>query len=284
MLVSANVKNATPQEILKSQLALLTLYKPKPIIKLVPKNIVPPKIQEPVNPPVNDITPKVINNEPLVFIYHTHTSESYIPVSGKDHVYPKGDIVKVGDRLAATLEEKYNINCIHTDQVHDQVPFRDSYTRSQVTILKYLKEYPSFKVVLDVHRDATPGVVARCTIKGQKTATIGIIVGSDKMGLPHPNWKKNLDFANKLAENMNLFYPGLNSRVLISDARYNQHLHDHALIIEFGDQNSTLDEVYRAADLFAEILAVTMNDEKTSSPTPSPSNPEPGPSETGQKF
>ena len=200
-------------------------------------------------------------NDPTVFIYHTHTSESYIPVSGKDHVYPKGDIVTVGSYIQQVLRVKYHIRTVCSETSHDQIPFRESYQRSQLTIKKYLQDYPTLKVLLDIHRDATPGINARCLINGQNTATIGIIVGSDKMGLPHPNWRKNYQFATKIAENMNLYYPGLNSRVLVSDARYNQHLHDHALIIEIGDQNSTLEEAYRAVDLFAGILVITLNQE-----------------------
>ena len=163
--------------------------------------------------------------------------------------------------MQQVLEEKYNIKSIHSGEIHDQIPFRESYQRSQTTIKNYLSEYPSIKVVLDVHRDAAPGVNARCMINDKSVATIGIIVGSDKMGLPHPNWRKNYQFASKLAENMNLYYPGLNSRVLTTECRYNQHLHDHALIIEMGDQNSTLEEAYRAVELFGGILAITLNQE-----------------------
>jgi stage II sporulation protein P len=204
----------------------------------------------------------VLAEVPSVLIYHTHTSESFIPVSGKDHrLNAKGDIVQVGEYLQKVLEEKYKVKCIHNEEIHDQYPFRDSYKRSQVTLIKCLKEYPSFKVVIDVHRDATPGVEATCSIQGKETATILLVIGSDKMGLPHPNWKKNLQFATKLTETMNLYYPGLSSGVIVSDARYNQHLHDHALIVEFGDQNSTLEQVNRAAELFAEILVITLDQE-----------------------
>ena len=277
--LAANVREANPQEILKSQLPLFALIKPQPI-KITPKivktepvqDLTPSKSPEPTNAPQD--VPKLAN-DPVVLIYHTHTSESYIPVSGKDHVYPKGDIVEVGSYLKQILEEKYGIKCVHADEIHDQIPFRLSYQRSQLTVIKYLKEYPSLKVVLDIHRDATPGVSAKCVIKGVETATIGIIVGTDAMGLSHPNWRKNYHFASKLGDAMNLYYPGLNSRVLKSEARYNQHLHDHALIIEFGDQYSELDDIHRAVEDFAEILALTLNgdvsaDTETSTPSPTP--------------
>jgi stage II sporulation protein P len=259
--LAGNIKATNPREILKAQMPLLALTPPQ----LIPIKIIPP----PVSPPKPEKIPEPVKEEPLpqapeapvVFIYHTHTSESYLPASGKEHLYPRGDIVLVGKHLQQVLLEKYNVKSVYSDEIHDQIPFRLSYQRSQVTIKKYLQEYPSIRAVLDIHRDATPGIKARCVINNQSTATIGIIVGSDKMGLPHPHWKVNYQFATRLAENMNLYYPSLNSRLLVSDARYNQHLNDHALILEIGDQNSTLEEAYRAVELLAGVLVITLNQE-----------------------
>jgi stage II sporulation protein P len=265
--LAANIKNTSPLEIIRTQLPLLALVKVQP--KMVPKLIpIPiqntpeitqqPPMPTPENQPINS-APKT-GGDPVVFIYHTHTSESYIPASGKDHLLnQKGDVVKAGTYLEQVLEEKYHLKCMHSEAIHDQFPFRDSYKRSQVTVINYLKQYPATKVVLDLHRDATPGLANSRVIKGQKCATIVTVVGSDKMGLPHPHWKENLEFAKKLNENMELFYPGLSNGIIISDARYNQHLHTHAILIEFGDQFSTLEEVYHAVDLFAEVLALTIN-------------------------
>jgi stage II sporulation protein P len=277
--LAANIKNASPQEILKTQLPFLTLARPHPLPinpELIsrPKEQVQPEVLTPevtpegVNPPVESqpIEPQptsipMLSDQPVVLLFHTHTSESFLPVGGKDHIYPKGDIVKIGAYLKELLEEKYRIRCLHSETVLDEIPFRLSYNRSRVAVQNLLKENPGIKVVLDVHRDATPGVKAKTVINGKDTATIGIVVGSDKMGLEHPHWKKNQQFANELADAMNLYYPGLNSRVLVSEARYNQDLHDHALILEFGDQNSTMEELNRAVELFAGVLALTIKEE-----------------------
>jgi stage II sporulation protein P len=266
--LAANIKNTSSLEIIRTQLPLLALVKYTP--KLVPK-YTPPPIEEPGSNPflplpapdeqIADRMPELnASTLPEVFIYHTHTTESYIPASGKDHlVNQKGDVVKVGAYLQQVLEDKYHIKTLQSDMIHDQFPFRDSYKRSQVTLINYLKQYPNTKIVLDLHRDATPGLVNSRMVKGVKSATIVIVVGSDKMGLAHPHWKENLEFAKKLNENMELFYPGLSNGIITSDARYNQHLHTHALIIEFGDQYTSLEEAYRAAEFFAEALAFTLH-------------------------
>jgi len=253
--LAANIRQATPREILKTQFPLLAIVKPK----LPPLKISRPAPLKPAEPETANL-PEKLPGEPVVLIYHTHTSESYIPVSGTAHQTDgrQGDITKVGRRLKEVLEEKYGIPTIHCDEVHDYYPFRESYLRSQVTVKKILAEHPSLKVVLDVHRDATPGIKAVTEIKGEKTATVLFVVGSNKMGLPHPDWEINYRFASKLAEAMNLYFPSLNSGIIVSDARYNQHLHHQALIVEFGDQNSNLEEVYRAVEDFAGILALNL--------------------------
>ncbi len=270
--LAANIKNTSPLEILRTQFPLLALIKvqPKIPLKITPVPIenhpeVAPQLPVPTPEDQGDATLPELASSPEVFIYHTHTTESYIPACGKDHTpNQKGDIVKVGSYLQKVLEEKYHIKCMHSETIHDLFPFRDSYKRSQVTIINYLKQYPDTKVVLDVHRDATPGLESSRMVKGVKTATIVTVVGSNKMGLPHPHWKGNLQFAKKLNENMDLYYPGLSNGIIISDARYNQHLHSHATLIEFGDQYTTLEEAYRAVDFFADVLVHTM--QKDTSP------------------
>jgi stage II sporulation protein P len=254
--LAVNIRNTNSREILKTQIPLLALVKapPKPIIPDLSLLTEPPQAQ---TPPL----PVTVPDEPQVLIYHTHTSESYIPESGRDHLLnQRGDIVKVGARLQKILEETYHIKTLHCQTIHDMPPFKDSYDRSQITVKQYLQNNPSLKVLLDLHRDATPGLNAVCTIKGEKTATILAVVGTDKM-LPHPNWKQNQVFAAQVMDRINLYYPGLSNGIITSKGRYNQHLHPRALIIEVGDQYSTLTEAYHAVDDFAAVLALTLKEE-----------------------
>ncbi|MGD9156050.1 MAG: stage II sporulation protein P [Bacillota bacterium] len=253
--LAVNIRHTNSREILKNQLPLLELVKTplKPIVPAIPLDSNISKTGPPPGPPPMPAAPQIL-------IYHTHTSESYIPVSGQAHLLnQRGDIVKVGARLQKNLETKYHIRTLHCNTIHDQPPFKESYERSQITVKQYLKKYPSLKVLIDLHRDATPGLNAVCTVKGQKTATILAVVGTDKM-LPHPNWKKNQEFACLILDRVNLYYPGLSNGLITSKGRYNQHLHSHALLIEVGDQYSTLEEAYNAVDAFAELLTLTFKE------------------------
>ncbi len=265
--LAANIKSAYPLEIIRSQIPLLALTKTQPKLIINPVKNLPPVIQPsqlPETPSSPDIILPKLTEDPVALIYHTHATESYIPTSGKAHLNNQlGDVVKVGSYLQQILEEKFKLKCIQSKTIHDKIPFRESYNRSHMTVLNHLQKYPATKILIDLHRDATPGLPNNCIINGTKCATISFVVGSDKMGLPHPRWKENYEFVKKLNDNIDLYYPGLSNGIIISDARYNQHMHTRAVLVEFGNQFSTLEDAYNAVDYFAEVLAYTLNSDTT---------------------
>lgn len=261
-----NIRNPSPQEMFKTQFSLLArqelvkTYTLRPTVThrptpapATPRPVpLPPARPAPAAPPVQ--SPRT--EPPRILIYHTHTSESYLPVSGKTHIHNgRGDIVRAGALLAQLLNEKYGLKTLHCDTIHDHYPFRDAYQRSAETVQQLLAEHPQIDVVLDLHRDATPGLNHKVPIRGKTAAKIILVVGSDRLGLPHPHWEKNHRFANGLLEVMDLLYPNLAHGVILAEARYNQHLHPRSIIVEFGDDKSTWEEVSYSLELFAEVLA-----------------------------
>lgn len=260
-----NIRNPSPQEMFKAQFPLLArenLAKNYSFLntatRTVPQPITPrPAPLPPARPgPVTDPVPTPRTEPPRVLIYHTHTSESYVPVSGNTHLHNgRGDIVRAGETLTALLNQKYGIKTLHCDTIHDYYPFRDAYKRSEETVKKLLAEHPGLDIVLDLHRDATPGLNHKVPIKGKTAAKIILVVGSDRLGLPHPEWEKNYQFANALLEVMDHLYPNLAHGIILAEARYNQHLHPRSVIVEFGDDQSTWEEVAYSLELFAEVLA-----------------------------
>ncbi len=261
-----NLRNPSPQEMFKAQFPLLArqemaktytlrhaaTHRPPSEPTIQRPTPVPPTRPAPTAPPVQ---PSRIE-PPRILIYHTHTSESYIPVSGQTHIHNgRGDIVRVGALLSQLLNEKHGLKTLHCDTIHDHYPFREAYQRSAETVQKLLADHPQVEVVLDLHRDATPGLNHKVPIKGKTAAKIILVVGSDRLGLPHPQWEKNHRFANALLEVMDLLYPNLAHGVILAEARYNQHLHPQSIIVEFGDDKSTWEEVSYSLELFAEVLA-----------------------------
>ncbi len=255
--LAVGVRYHTPQETLRAGLPILGF---RPVRSIPPVNLAdnqpaPQPVQPPQATPVPE-PPLATEGDPRrVLIFHTHSSESYLPISGRDHLENgAGDIVQVGDYLAKALEAE-GIPVTHDRTLHDQVPFRDAYRRSLLTAERLLAADPDPLALIDLHRDATPGVDGTVELGGEKVARIALVVGTDRMGLEHPRWRENLAFANDLRDAAERLYPGLLARIDLADARYNQHLTSRAVIVEIGNQYTTAVEAYRAAACLAKVLA-----------------------------
>ena len=211
-------------------------------------------------------------DEPQVLIMHTHATESYYEYDAeyydtRNAVWRNRDneknVVRVGQVIADELN-KAGIVTLHDETQHDYPSYNGSYERSEETVKKYLEQYPSIKVVIDVHRDAiqaSDGTVYKAVseINGEKTAQVMIIAGCDDGTMGMPEWDKNLRFAAALQSTMEENYPGLTRPVLFDYRKYNQHLTNGSLLLEFGSHGNTLAECERAAYYVAQSLIKTLS-------------------------
>ena len=203
---------------------------------------------------------------PQILIIHTHSSEAYLP-AGLDRYEPSDttrtedaehNIIRVGDELTRLLE-KAGLHVIHDRGVYDYPSYTGSYGRSGAAVERYLRDYPSIGVVLDVHRDALgSGDVIYKTVaeeEGTCASQIMLLVGTDESGLEHPNWRENLSFALYLQDAVSSAYPTLMRPVAVVPQRYNQHLCTGMLIVEVGSSGNTMQEALAAIRLFAAAAA-----------------------------
>lgn len=196
---------------------------------------------------------------PLVAIYHTHSTESYLPESGAERTQgTPGGVMEVGSILAETLWESYRIPVVHNQTIHDYPKWRLSYVNSEETAAQLVKEYPKLRMVIDLHRDAIKDAEKWdyvTEIDGCETARTMIVVGTDKLGLPHPHWRENYRFAQELDGLMKKFYPRLSRGVdLRDDGRWNQHLHPHSVILEVGEVHQSEASAKAAARCMARVI------------------------------
>lgn len=214
------------------------------------------------------------SEEPQVLILHTHATETYQPWD--DLVYDPDfsarttdtsqNMCAVGDRMTEILNEA-GICTVHDTTLHDSPSYTESYARSAQTARAWLEQYPSIKVILDVHRDAietSDGVRVKplCQIEGQDTAQVMIIAGCDNgntVTLPH--WQQNLKFAAAWETEMESLYPGLTRPVLCGYRFYNQDVTTGSLLIEIGGHANTLPEAVRAGEYAARALAALFRGE-----------------------
>lgn len=209
----------------------------------------------------------VNDDEPLVLIFHTHTTEGYLCVD--DGVFYDSfetrsrdstkNMVRIGDEICRVLDEN-SIGYIHDTKIYDE-SYNGAYSRSRVTVLEYLEKYPSIQIVLDVHRDAvyysdTKRAKFVSEINGKKAAQIMIITGAEEgLVADFPDWEENLTFALTLQKYAQSDYEGLMKPVYFCQRKYNMDVVPYSLLLEVGTDANTLEEAVYSAHLFGESLS-----------------------------
>lgn len=197
-----------------------------------------------------------------VVLYCTHSSETYIPDSGKDRLDGKRGLVNnVAESIAQRLESG-GIKAVFIDRIHDYPDYNKSYTASRETVKDLVNTEEKLVALFDIHRDHIPDMESAETvnIKGKMAARILIIVGTDERK-DHPRWKENLAFAEKLYQQGEKMYPGLIKGVRTRPGTYNQEFFNHSLLLEFGTDFNSFSEAKHAAELFAQILLEVLEEE-----------------------
>lgn len=208
-----------------------------------------------------------IDDEPLVLIMHTHTTECYENEASDSYSSENPQrtteldksVVAVGEAIAEKLEEN-GIGVIHDRTIHDYPNYTGAYDRSAETVINYLEDYPGIKIVIDVHRDAIETDGTRyapvAEIGGKTAAQVMIIVGN----LNVPQYRYNLRFASRLQSKMETLYPGLTRPILLAERNYNQELTKGSVLIEIGSGANSLDEAIYSGELVGVSLAELLYD------------------------
>ena len=208
---------------------------------------------------------------PQVLIMHTHATEDYrlsaglwfIPGDGARSTDRSINMCAVGRVMADTLNAA-GICTLHDETLNDYPSYTGSYANSRAVVQQYLAQYPSIKVVLDVHRDAIERengtrCAPVCSIDGRQAAQVMIICGCDNgTSVQLPAWRQNLRFAAAWERSMEAKYPGLTRPVLFSYRFYNQDLTTGSLLIEIGGHGNNLNEALYAGYLAAQGLVETL--------------------------
>lgn len=203
------------------------------------------------------------SSAPQILIVHTHGTEAYTP-DGTD-VYTESDnsrtvnneynVVRIGNEMEQVFTDM-GLTVIHDETLYDYPAYTGAYDRSAKGVAEYLAEYPSIKIVLDVHRDALIGedgtvYKAVTEIDGVQAAQVMMVMGSSEGG-EHPNWQQNLTLALKIQKQLNAIDPTLARPITLRSSRYNQQLSSGSLLVEVGSNGNTLQEAIQGARLYAQ--------------------------------
>ncbi len=204
---------------------------------------------------------------PQVLILHTHTTEGYMTYEADyynaadrhrtDH--HTRNVCAAGEAVRLTLAA-YGITAIHDTTVHDSPVYSGAYNRSAETAAKYLEQYPSIQIVIDLHRDSVEdgGVMIRPTamVEGKKAAQMMFVTGVVSTdSLPHPHWQENLTLTAHWQAALDAVSPALMRPLNLTASRYNQHLAPGWVLVEVGAEGNTVEEAVYAAQILGRTLA-----------------------------
>lgn len=204
--------------------------------------------------------------KPEVFVYHTHSRESWISDKGenendKSPFHESYNITLVGKHFSDQLE-RIGIPVHYNKTDHDQILVEkeltraDAYAISANTVANALQNNPNIDYIFDFHRDAVDRKYTTTTINGLEYAKIMFVIGQQNQ-----NWRENYAFAEKIQKILDERYPGLCRTIATypasksNNGKYNQAFSNHALTVEIGGVNNTLEESLRTVNLLADAFA-----------------------------
>ncbi|HYF92314.1 MAG TPA: stage II sporulation protein P [Symbiobacteriaceae bacterium] len=240
---------------------LATRSEPPPVIPPPPEQSKPPVQTEPPKPPA------AAGGQPVIGIYHTHDWESYISefpafvakkpedlgkINSENH--SKRTIMEVGRTLALKLKE-LGVGTVYADYTHRELGYDYAYKASRSTIKDIMGEYPTVKVLLDLHRDEGWGLDLTTDISGKKVAQVRCIIGSG-----NPHWNQNKAFCDQLMQRLESKYPGITQPTRVQGDTYNQDVARGAILLEIGGAMNQFAEADRAAGYLATVLAEMVRD------------------------
>lgn len=197
----------------------------------------------------------------VVFIYHSHPRESWVPELKVSHVNEAEDSQKnvtlIGKRLAEKLEEQ-GIGSVQSSTDYPTTVqgynWNYSYKYSLQTVKEAFANNKDITYLFDIHRDSAAREVTTASIGGVDYAKVYFIVGKK-----NERWEQNEAFAKKIHDKLAADYPGISRGIWDKGsgghAEYNQSVSPNSILIEVGGPYNTLEETYRTADALAKTIA-----------------------------
>ncbi|OXM15569.1 stage II sporulation protein P [Paenibacillus herberti] len=198
-----------------------------------------------------------------VFIYQTHSRESFAPELADGKSDPQSDKINVGQvgkKLAEQLESM-GIGALHSSVDYPTaIPGYDwplSYKYSKKTVTEAMSTNKDLRYFIDIHRDSQKRKLTTIAFDGKDYAKVFFVIGKG-----NPNWKQNEAFAEAIDERLEKKYPGLSRGILgkssnggRNNGEYNQSLSANSILVEMGGVDNTLEECYRTTEILASVIA-----------------------------
>lgn len=238
----------------ETSLVSFDLLNPKSMLYLSLNYVLEGETENPIDG-INIMKKHVNDEAPLVYIYNTHDTESYD--SSLLEAYNIKYTVKVASYILSERLKDLGIPCYVEEASMGEylnssgLLYKDSYAASRYYIEKRMKEMPSIKYIIDLHRDSVPRSATVASIDGKSYAKVLFVVGMD-----HEGYESNLNLAKRIDEKLDKRI----SRSVMEKSGpkvngvYNQDMSPLALLIELGGLENTIVEVDNTLNMLANAI------------------------------
>lgn len=205
---------------------------------------------------------KLVNGEihgKKIFIYHTHSWESYTPIKNQDSNKTTINITDVGELLGRTLEEKGISSVVDKTNISHELKKKgwqtnQSYQISRDIVQTVMASNDDFEYFIDLHRDSAKKDQTTITLNNKTYAKIVFVIGEE-----NKHFEQNLELAKGLNQFFNSNYPGVSKGILGKygdgvDGVYNQDLSPNSLVIEVGGVDNNETEIRNTIDILADAI------------------------------
>lgn len=192
----------------------------------------------------------VVNNEePIIYVYNTHQTESYDGYSVYDAAYFLNQKLN-NNGFSSYFEEQ----SVKTFLDNNNLKYYKSYAASRTYLDEARKKNPNLKYFFDIHRDSVSKNISTITYNDKSYAKILFVVGLD-----NPGNEKNKNNANRLNDIIKSKVPNISRGVTSHGGKgyngvYNQDVSENVFLIEVGGKDNTKEEVENTINVIYESI------------------------------
>jgi stage II sporulation protein P len=218
------------------------------------------KDEEPKTPPVSPTTEK------NVFIYHSHSYESFLPLLGltghpdaNKATDSKTNITIIGELLGKELEKKGIAVTVDKTNIGQELQKRgwktnQAYDVSRNIVQSALAVNNEIEYMIDIHRDSARKHITTTMINNKPFARLFFVVGRGSK-----YYDENVALATAIHESLEKDYPGISRGIFVkgfSDGNgvYNQDLSPNILLIEMGGVDNDMKELKNTVEALVEVF------------------------------
>ena len=174
-----------------------------------------------------------VTSNKKVHLYNTHQGEQYL----------KECLTKEGYFCDVEQNDFENYKNVH------RIAYNQSYVVSKMYLENTLRENGNYDLVIDFHRDSLDKKYSTLVYNQKSYAKILFVVGKSSGKFDMVN-QLSTELSNKANEKV----PGLSKGIMVKKNHYNQGICDHTVLIEFGGQSNTKEEVQNTIEIMSQVI------------------------------